>query len=120
MRTDLAELNQAISSIDWSPPPDPEIRFYYHPASKKGIRVGGLDDNDPYVLITRAEYDEIDVAYRFYLSATGKIKPIPVEINGGVMLELSDIGPYRTMKDCMLFADPNGPDAYKIKEPDYD
>lgn len=120
MRTDLDELNQAIANIDWSTPPEPEIRFYYDPTTRVGIRVGGIDESDPYVVITRDEYDEIDAAFRYYVSKDNQVKRIILDVSGKIVLELSDTGPYRTLKDCMIFADQNGPDVYKLKDPDYD
>lgn len=120
MSNALEELNQALANLDQSPPAEPEYRFYYDPATKHGTRLGGADNSEPFVLLSKEEYDTIGVAFTHYLSKSGKVKPIPIACGPGLLLELSDIGPYRTMKDCMIFADPNGPDTYKIKEPEYD
>lgn len=122
MNNALDELNQALQNLDWSKPPEPECRFYYNTTTRIGTQLNDPDCSDPYVVISREEYDLIapSVASRFYLSKSGKVKPIPVASGMKKLLEYSDNGPYRTVKDCMIFADPTGTDSYKRRELDYD
>lgn len=115
MSNDLEELNRAIAEFDWTEPPEPEIRFYYDPVTRQGIRLGGTDAGD-YVLITKSEYDQIGVAFRFYVSKSGKVKPIPLDAGGKIVLESCSNGVFGTVKDCMVFADPAGADRYKIRD----
>lgn len=119
----LTELNQALTEFQ-NPPPlvENEIRFYYDPVTRIGTRLGGTDETEPFVLISFQEYAVIapSVASKFYLSRTEKVKPIPIAKGMRKLLESSDTGPYRTVKDCIIFADPNGPDAYQRREFDYD
>lgn len=122
MSNDLDELNLALHNLDWSDPDPQGIRFYYNPLTRIGTRIGGSDDDEPWVLITQDKYQEIsaDVAFKFYLSKAEEVKRIPVVKGMRKLLESSDTGPYRTVKDCIIFADPNGPDAYQRREFDYD
>ena len=120
MSNALDELNQALANLSAPEPAIIEYRFYYDPVTKHGTRLGGTDDTEPFVLISKEEYDVIGVAFTHYLSKTGKVKPIPVACGPGILLELSETGPYRTLKNCMIFSDQNGPDIYKLKDPDYD
>jgi len=122
MNNALNELNQAIQNIDWSEPKESECRFYYDSVTNIGTQINGNDCSDPFVVISREDYDLMSssVASKFYLSKTGEVKPIPVARGAKKMLECSTDGPYRTLKDCMIFADPAGPDSYRRRENDYD
>lgn len=115
MSSDLDELNRAIAEFDWTPAPDPEFRFYYDPATRKGTVLGG-DGPGEYVLLTKPEYDKIGMAFHFYVSGAGRVKPIPLDAQGKIMLELHAGGKFGTVKDCIIFADPTGPDQYKIRD----
>ena len=115
MSSDLDELNRAIAEFDWTPAPEPEFRFYYDPETRVGISLGG-DHHGVYTLLTRSEYDQIGMACHFYISKSGKVKPMPLDARGRLMLELHVDGKFGTIKDCMIFADSTGPDRYKIRD----
>lgn len=120
MSDTTTEFLWAIANFKPEPAKPIEYRFYYDPVTKHGTRLGGTDNLEPFVLLTKEEFENITVAFTHYLSKSGKVKSIPVACGPGILLELSDTGPYRTLKDCMIFADQNGPDVYKLKDPDYD
>lgn len=122
MSNDLDELNLAIQNLDWSEPAEAECRFYYDAATKIGTQLNGVDCTDPWVSITREEYELMatTVASKFYLSKSGSVKPIPIAMGMRKLLEYNESGPYRTIKNCMIFADPAGADAYQRREFDYD
>ena len=115
MSTDLDELNQAIANFDWAEPPEPEFRFYYDPDSRRGISLGGNHDGS-YVLLTKSEYDQIGMAFHFYATKNGEVRPIPLDARGRIMLESSSEGKFTTIRDCMIFVDAHGPDKYKIRD----
>lgn len=118
----LAELNQALAVFQPEPLADFECRFYYNPTTHVGTRIGGIGDREPFVNITYDEYQlmKSDVASKFYLSKTGKVKPVTIAKGMRKLLEYSSTGVYRTIKDCMIFADPSGADTYQRREFDYD
>lgn len=120
MSDTTTEFLQAITNFHPEPTKPIEYRFYYDPVTRHGTRLGGTDDLEPFVLLSKEEFEAIGVAFTHYLSKTGKVKLIPVACGPGLLLELTDAGPYRTIKDCAVFADSDGADCYKIKEPEYD
>ena len=114
----LTELNLALSQNTWQPPVF-KAYFYYDPATKLGLRISGEQSDEPHVELTQEEYNAMGVAFKYYVK-DGQVKPVPHVIENQLQLELNPSGLYRTVKDCIMFVDPNGPDRYQIAEPKYD
>ena len=114
----LNELNLALSQIKFEPPVF-RAYFYYDPVTKKGTRISGELSDEPCVEITQEEYDAMGVAFKYYVK-DGQVKPIPHVVENQLQLEPNNNGLYRTLKDCIIFADPDGPDRYQKAEPKYD
>ena len=114
----LTELNLALSQNMWTAPVF-KAYFYYDPVTKLGTRISGELTKEPYVELTQDEYNAIGMAFKYYVK-DGQVKPIPHVVENQLQLAPSANGLYRTVKDCIIFADPNGPDSYQIAEPKYD
>ena len=114
----LNELNLALSQNTWAPPTF-KAYFYYDPATKIGTRISGELSDEPHVELTQEQYNTMGMAFKYY-AKDGQVKPIPHVVENQLQLEPSDTGLYRTLKDCIIFVDPNGPDRYQIAEPKYD
>lgn len=114
----LTELNLALSQNTWAPPVF-RAYFYYDPATRIGTRISGELVDEPHVELTQDEYNAIGVAFKYYVK-DGQVKPVPHVVENQLQLEPSANGLYRTVKDCIIFADLNGPDRYQIAEPKYD
>lgn len=114
----LTELNLALSQNKWEPPVF-RAYFYYDPITRLGTRISGELVDEPCVEITQEEYNAIGVAFKYYVK-DGKVKPIPHVVENQLQLEPNADGLYRTVKDCIIFVDPKGPDRYQIAQPKYD
>lgn len=116
----LAELNFALGILDFADPAPAEIRFFYNPDNKLGVGINCVDMDLPWVCITSEEYEKIDAAFKFYVNKQGLVKPVPLQRGVECLLEKANDGPFRTIKDCIIFADPDGADAYHRREFNYD
>ena len=114
----LNELNLALSQNKFVPAVF-KYYFYYDPATKIGTRISGELADEPYVELTQEQYKELGVAFKYYVK-DGVVLPIPENTVPKKQLEPAENGLYRTVKDCIIFVDPDGSDSYNIAQPKYD
>lgn len=102
----------ALSQNNWSKP-TVEIRFYYDTVTGTGIRISSEHFEEPYVIINQDQYAQLGMAFK-YRVVNGVITEISNKTQAEKKLIADSNGIYGTVKDCIIFADPSGPDRYNI------
>lgn len=96
-------LLEALANLPPLPVYNPEYRIYYDEITKDCTRVTTEDLPDqPYVIVTREEYDMVQPLTSRYYIRQGYPVLKPLDHTTGILLQLDTVG-QPTVKDCNIF-----------------